>query len=77
MACSSMIYKVSKITCEADHSPLSTAEVRNVCSYTFTSPYATRMCWDVKHKDKSTFILVPCGKFPFGYSFHFPAIFFP
>jgi hypothetical protein len=40
---------------EADHSPPSITEVKNVWSYTSTSPYVFMAWYLVKHKDKFTF----------------------
>jgi len=41
---------------EADHSPLSGAEVNNVWSYTFTPPYVFIAWCLVKHRDTFTFV---------------------
>jgi hypothetical protein len=42
---------------EADHSPLSSAKVKNVCSYTSSPPYVFMMWSLVKHRDNFTFTL--------------------
>jgi hypothetical protein len=40
---------------EADHSPPSSTEIKNVWSYTFTPEYAFMAWCLVKHKDSFTF----------------------
>jgi hypothetical protein len=40
---------------EADHSPPSSAEVKNACSYTSTPPYVFMAWYFVKHRDSFTF----------------------
>jgi hypothetical protein len=47
--------------CEADHSPQSSAEVKNVWSCTSTTPYVFMAWCLVKHRDNFNFIGYVCG----------------
>jgi hypothetical protein len=51
--------------CEAEHSPPSSAEVKNACSYTSTPQYVFMAWCLVKHRDNFTFT------FTFTFSFTF------
>jgi hypothetical protein len=52
---------VKQLGCEADHSPLSSAEVKNVWSYTSTPQYVFMAWCLVKHRDNFTFTLDGIG----------------
>jgi hypothetical protein len=46
--------------CEADHSPPSSAEIKNAWSYTSTPQYVFMAWCLVKHKDNFTFLIASC-----------------
>jgi hypothetical protein len=48
---------VKWLGCEADHSPPSSTEVKNVWSYTSTPQYVFMVWCLVKHRDSFTYIL--------------------
>jgi len=43
---------VKRPGCEADHSPQSSAEVKNVCNYTSTHPYVFIPWYLIKHRTR-------------------------
>jgi hypothetical protein len=47
--------KVKQVECEADHFPLSSAEVKNVWSYTSTAPYIFMAWYMVENRENFAF----------------------
>jgi hypothetical protein len=56
---------------ETDHSPPSSAEVKNTWSYTSTPPYVFMSWYLVKHTDKFTFAYIIPGKLVSAKSSHY------
>jgi hypothetical protein len=58
---------IKQLRCEVDHSPLSSAKIKNVWSYTFFSPNVFIAWCLIKHGDNITFVIYVRGKFLLGY----------
>jgi hypothetical protein len=51
--------RVRRPRCEVDHSPASTANVKNVLTYASTPPYVFMAWYLVKHREDFTFTFIP------------------